>query len=65
MSAPRVRTVVKNKDKSASWYIEVVAPDGCRVYDGWWDKPQREGRIATQREAIIEALIGSVLWNNK
>ena len=48
-----------------AWHIQVRSPDGTYLYDGWWTKPQHEGRTATLREAIAEACRGSLLWREQ
>lgn len=37
------------------WYIQVVAPDGCYAYDGWW----RDSADKTEHEASAEAKRGA------
>jgi hypothetical protein len=53
---------IRRENRNDPWYITVTDSEGCRAYDGWWI--EEEGRIATIREAIIEACKGSLLWPN-
>jgi hypothetical protein len=55
---------IRRENRNDPWYITVTDSEGCRAYDGWWTDPEREGRIATLREAIIEACKGALLWPN-
>jgi hypothetical protein len=55
---------IRRENRNDPWYITVTDDEGCRAYDGWWTEPERDGRIATLREAIIEACKGSLLWPN-
>jgi len=74
---PRVRTVwecsieghytykghsigIARDDKNYNWYIIVTAPNGMRDYDGWW----QDSAGKTHREAVLEALRGSMLHPN-
>jgi hypothetical protein len=53
--------IIERQNRKDPWYIMVFDEDGY-AYDGWWTEPQREDRIATRREAVLEALRGSLLW---
>ena len=55
---------IRRENRNDPWYITVTDNEGCRAYDGWWTDPEHEGRIATLREAIIEACKGALLWPN-
>lgn len=52
---------IRRENRNDPWYISVSGEDGY-LYDGWWTEPEQEYRIATRREAIVEALKGSRLW---
>ncbi|MEX3933299.1 hypothetical protein AB4Y32_16100 [Paraburkholderia phymatum] len=39
------------------WYIRVIAPDGCYIYDGWW----AESGIESADDAVAEAFDGACL----
>lgn len=42
------------------WYIQVVAPDGCYAYDGWW----KDSSAKPIREVVAEAFHGARLeWD--
>lgn len=47
------------KEDDEPWYIQVTAPDGGYVYDGWW----RHSEDASREAAIREALVGAQLIN--
>jgi hypothetical protein len=55
---------IRREDRYDPWYITVTTEGGGYLYDGWWTEPRSEGRIATIREAIVEACRGSMLWQN-
>lgn len=50
--------LIERAHPADNWYIQVRGPDGCFCYDGWWPESARK----TQREAVLEALEGSLLW---
>lgn len=54
---------IRREDRNDPWYIQVSNEDGY-AYDGWWTTPAHEGHIATRREAVEEAIRGSLLWPN-
>lgn len=39
------------------WYIQVIAPNGCYSYDGWW----RDSACKTAAQALEEAKRGAML----
>lgn len=49
---------ISRDHENCNWYIRVTAPNGMRDYDGWWQGSERK----THREAVLEALRGSMLW---
>ena len=48
------------EDQNDDWYIQVIADDGGRLYDGTW----RDSTGKSRRAAILEALRGAMLWPN-
>ena len=48
---------IERDSYDANWYIRVRHPDGCYVYDGWW----QESRCHSLDDAILEACKGSCL----
>ena len=53
-------SVTKNS-LSKNWYIQVLHPNGSKLYDGWW----RASENATWQEAIQEAKEGAMLVPKK
>jgi len=55
---------IRREHRNDPWYITVQDFGGSYAYDGWWTEPRDEDRVATLREAIVEACKGALLWPN-
>lgn len=53
----RHRIALTRDGYDKDWYIQVTAPDGGYVYDGWW----RDSADKTAAQALEEAKRGALL----